>query len=364
MALTKAQIPVVGEPEITIEQFEDGKDFSFVATVALMPSPDVTGYEDIAVAVDAPELADSAVDERIQDIVARKGKLVQITDRSHVVQDDTVQGKISCVLVETGQEFTPEPITFRLGVKHLPKAVEDSILGSSVGAVIDEVGVFPQESPAKSLSGKETRVKFELESIHSWEIPALTDELVTEVCKDLKVEGINTVQAFRERVEDLMRKDLEAEHENAVNAAILKQLCQRNQFLIPQILLDNEIRAMLIRFGIINVSQNDVSEVDVSGYRERLNEVASDRVRSIIITDAIVKKKGIEVSEEERSQAIREMVLKSDQSHEEIMKMLRKKEVYNNFLQELLRDKLMKELREQASITLLPKSDQPKINQG
>jgi trigger factor len=362
--LTEAEIPLVGEPEITIEQFEDGKDFSFVAIVAIMPSPDVTGYEDISVAVDAPELLDSAVDERIQDLIARRGKLVQITDRSHVIQNDIVQGKISCTVVETGQDFAPEPITFRLGVNHLPKSVEDRIIGSSVGMVIDEVGVFPEESPTKSLIGKETRVKFELESIHSWELPVLTDELVTEVCKDLKVDGINTVQAFRERVVELMRKDLENEHENAVNAAILKQLCQCNQFLIPQILLDNEIRSMLIRVGVLDPSRYDVSEIDVSKYRERLNEIADERVRSTIIIDAIVKKKGKEVSEQEKAEAIRNIALTGNQSEEEVIKKLRKQEIYNNFTRELLRDKLIKELRDKATITLLPKSEKREQLEG
>jgi len=84
----------------------------------------------------------------------------------------------------------------------------------------------------------------------------------------------------------------------------LDQLLEKNDFSVPQAMIDDEIRGLLIRNGVIDPSKTDPAKISVEAFREQLGEVASKRVKTAIVVDRIADKENLAATDEDLDKAI------------------------------------------------------------
>jgi len=339
------KIDMVGSPEIDVASFEPGKEIEYTAQISIFPRPEIAGYEQVAVSAPRGEVTDKDVDgvvERMREVRATPRKL---EFRNTAQKGDVVDASL---LVELeGEEPTrPEPLVVGLGEGRIPAELEEGIVGMEVGTAKEIVVTVPDDHQNKQMAGKKVTYKVTLNSLSEKVLPELTDDFV----KSLNLEP-KTILELRVQV----RKDLEAQSEReakeAAHMAILDELMKRNDFQVPQVIIDDEIRSMLVRNNFIDPQKTNPESISMEPFRERLGEMALKRVRSALVVDRIAEKENIRASEEDLQTHIAQVAEQNQLPLEEVRKFFMNAERKMNLLVELTRTRVLDFLLDKAAVT-------------
>jgi FKBP-type peptidyl-prolyl cis-trans isomerase (trigger factor) len=133
----------------------------------------------------------------------------------------------------------------------------------------------------------------EVKSISLFIVPELTDEYAQE----LKLG--ETVAEMRAKLETDLKKVFDDRNRNRKLEAVLTEIEKNNPFEIPQVLIDEEIRSILVERKFINPKKTDPKKIDVTRFRGFLGSEAETRVRNFIILERIEEQEGFEASDED-----------------------------------------------------------------
>jgi trigger factor len=335
------ELAAVGGPELDDIDHEDGADLSYTAKVFLYPEPTISGYDSLKVEAPRVESGTEQVDKVLERICESKASYEPLAFRTESKPGDTIEATLK--VREGESDFSkPEPGRFVLGDGNLPKEVEDQLTGVEIGAVKEVTVTFPADHEQKELQGKTLTYWIQVDSLLEKKVPELTDDFVKELESDS-----NTVLELRVEVGKRLEEEVEEEQKMAVHTALLEKISEQNEFQIPPALVDDEIRIVLVRYGMIDPQKQDWRQVDVSNFRGQLGEMAEKRVRTSIIIDRIVKQEDITVNEDEMAKELEKM-----KGAEEATKMLAgmRPEQKEEMQLELARNKALEMIRDKAKI--------------
>ena len=346
----KNELDVLGSPELEIESVEPGKNLEFRATVALFPKPDVKNYDSFSVKVEKRQATDSEVDEQIERLRVSKATVRPITGRTTSHKGDVA--KLSLQIAIEGQPpARPEPAVIVLGEGRLPSEVEDALLGCEVGQERVVESKIPDTYRDPDLRGKPATYKMTLESLSERLLPEVDDAFARSVSEQL-----GTLLELRLKVRESLEQEYERQARVDAESAVLDQLVAANQFEVPQPLVDDEIRSLLVRMGAVDQRKTDVRQISVEPLRAELQDSALKRVQTAILVDRIGQIENLMATEDELRERVRELASSSQVSEEEVTKFLAKEGRLVNLMLELTRTKVIAFLMKRTSVAYEPKS--------
>jgi trigger factor len=191
-----------------------------------------------------------------------------------------------------------EGVTVRLAQGKIEEGFLPALVGRKIGETVELDEPFPQDHRNPALRGKVAHMKVTLKGLRARQVPAADDALA----KQVGIEGIETMDALRER----MKKDLTAREqkkaESALRDSLLKAALERNQFEVPPSMVERAIDTMLEgtaeRFARMGVDMRQL-ELDVAKLRADLREQALFQVRGALLLDAIAEAEKVEVSDDD-----------------------------------------------------------------
>lgn len=346
-AVQNHELDMVGEPEIDIISVEPGASVEYKANIFLFPTPEISHYEAFEVEVPRGEVEDKDVDEHIDQLRDSKATPQKLEFRTKAEKGDIVDASIE-VIVEGSDESRPEPVVIELGSGRLPAELEDGIVGMEIGEM-KEIGEALPDDKEDNASGRKYKVL--LSGLSEKVLPELNDEFA----KNAGIEGVETVLELRLKVREQIAEKVEEETRSETHAAILKQLVERNEFVVPQIMVDNEIRHMLVQAGLLNPQQTDPARISVESFRQHFNENALSRVRTAIAVDRVAEQENLAVSDDELETAMNDLADKSGMPLEDIKKHFADESQALNFRLDQTRNKVLEFLQSRAKINYTEK---------
>ncbi|HIQ12217.1 MAG TPA: trigger factor [Caldilineales bacterium] len=205
---------------------------------------------------------------------------------------------------------------------------------------------FPEDSDSP-WAGKTTEFEVEVKGVKADELPELTDELVAENTE------YETVEAFKEAVEEAARAHLARDAEQKFNAELSEKLKKGATIryapatLAREVeLLEREREDIYKAYGFESTQQLlDLQGKSMEAYRKELEPDARTRLEDRLLLDAIAEREGFEVTQYELEQYIRDASLDSSQT-EELIEAMQSNEGYREFIREIvLRRKAFKLLK-------------------
>jgi len=345
----KAQIkehdfqPIV-MPDVSIDECKKGGDVKYTATVILEPKPEITGYDAIAVEVEVKkEITDVDIDKAIDVTRNRLAKVEKIEDRNVANEGDVVV--LSCQVQKEGQEPTkPESIRGTLGAEELPNEIDEAVKGMIIGEKKVVQKVFTEEEMKKNPEA----FSFNIELIELYQKikPELTDEFVVE----LGFKDIKTVEEYKKDIKTHLERGAESHYKDSISEAIMAVLREKNQFVIPQVMIDEEIRQLIVNSGSINLKDVNVEEIDLEPFRPQLGNYAKNIVQNTIILKAIADKENLKAEEADIEARVGEMAKRYGVENELIKNYLFNKERQFLTMMEIVRDKVFNFLRERTTV--------------
>ncbi len=348
--ITENEIHSVGEPELDFEQPVAGKDFVYTANVFLFPSPEISGYEGLDVEIESSGVTDEDVDKSLQSILESRAKFEKITDRDVAKEGDVIDAMLT-VSAEGEEPGQPEPLVVGLGEGKLPEELEKGIVGMKIGETKLIEATIPEDHKNEELRGKKTNYNVELKAISEKVLPELTDALAAELAPALGADkDIGTVLELKIKLRENLEREKEDEELADTQARILEALLEKNDFAVPQSLVDNEIRNILVRYGLIDPKKMDVSQVPVDAFRENLEPEAKKRVQTSVLVDRIAEQEKLIASEEDIKNAIEEIAQKNNLPVDEVKQFFSDRNRAMSFTVEQTRNKVLEFLLSKTKV--------------
>ena len=349
-AYEQHKLEVVGEPEVDLKEVEPAKALEFTAKVALYPQPAISNYLNRSVKVAKKEIGDKEVSESLERLRESKAELKPIEDRKQAQKKDVVALSVA-VQVEGGEASRPEPFVDELGLGKLPAAVEDAIVGMNVGDSQDIQTAIPEDHANADLRGKQTTHTVTLHGIFTKNMPEINDEFV-----QLTGMGVETVDALKAKLKEQLTTQATDELKNETQGALLDLLVKENPFKVPQVLVDDEIRGIVARYGFAGRDAKPES-IDIQMFRPQFEEFALNRIRCAIIIDRIGSLEEIKVEESDRDKMIQSIAEQNGSTVEATRKSLLEKSRIMGFLLEVRRTKILEHLMDKTTVQYVDPSE-------
>lgn len=346
-------IDIVGTPEIDLSSFAPEKDMEFTAQLSVFPSPEIDSYGDLQVTVAKQGVTDKQVADEVERLRKAKANVTKREDRTVAQTGDVVDLDLA-VEYDGESGVRPEPLVVALGDGRLPKELEDGIVGMQIGEsrVINAAQAAEQEcsdpecdhTDHADANRRSARYTVKLNGLFERTLPEADDQFAAAVDPECK-----TILELRLKIRAAFEKSAKAASDSDAKAKIIDALVDRNQFKVPQALIDDELRSMIARSGL--VAADKVDGVDLEPYRNELGEMALKRVRGAIVIDRIGQKESIKAEKEDIEREINELAARAQVSAEQARAYVTDKSRVVGFLMEITRTKVLDFLLSKANIT-------------
>jgi trigger factor len=346
-------IDMIGEPELDVPAIEPGKELTFTAQISVFPKPEIADYSKVSVEVLKREVKSEDLDQQMKKLLETKATIKKIDDRDTVKKSDVIDAQLT-VAIEGQEESTrPEPLQVQVGESMLPEDLDQGILGMKIGEQKTIDGKVPDSYREVNLRGAPAKYTITINGISEKILPELDDQFVASLERSAK-----TVAELKKELNDQLDLENKKSQANDIQVAVLDKLVEANQFDVPQVLIDEEVRALLVRFGMVNPQQVDVNKIDVSHFRAGLGEIAAKRVRGSIIIDRIAEKEKITATPEEFEKWCIDFAAQNSLPADDVKKYFGTKERIAQQMAEIVREKTLESLRDRAKVSFVDKIEE------
>ncbi len=349
-AVEKEGLDPVVHPEIQEVNFGDDGTFTYVAMVDVKPEIDLKGHKGLEIEKPITEVTDAEVDEEIEKLRREQAVLRSADDDHGVVMDDVVivdfQGFHNGKAMK---EVHNEDYSVDVGAKNLGEEFEEKLLGMKKGETTLYEIDFPADYPNPILGGKTVEFKVDVKDIKERIKPELDDEFA----KDID-EAHATLADLRAAIMADLKEKKETALEGDLDDRIMHKLIELNPFDIPERLVAYEIQEMikqteenLKRSGLTLESAGIKMEDLVA----RNREVAEKRVQGDFLLKKVAEVEEIKLADEDIERGYQRIAGEYNMTVAEVKGYFKRREEVLPFLNELLNEKILKFLRDEANIT-------------
>ena len=322
-AAAGTRIRPIAAPEYEYElPASENEDFQFTATVPVQPKPEPADWTELEVPYAEPEIPEGLIDQELEELRASVAELAPVEGRPARTGDVLVVDALD----EAGEG--QRDLVVELGSGRLVEEIERALTGASQGETKDvEFELADGSTGTATVEVKELKEKV---------LPPLDDDLAKAASE------FDTLDELRADIERRIREVLEEEAETQFRSAAVDTLVEASNVQVGGPLVEARTRELLNglgrsleRRGISAEAYFQLSGQTADELVERMGAEAALSVARELVLEAVADKLGLEVSDEEIEELIREQAaLQGDDADEAV------KQVFADGREEILRNDL------------------------
>ncbi|PAF34408.1 trigger factor [Terribacillus saccharophilus] len=323
-AVEETGIEPVAQPDVDLEQIEQGKELIFKATVAIKPEVELGDYKGLEVEAEDTTVTDEDVEKEIDALRNRQAELV-VKEEGTAAEGDTVvidfEGFVDGEAFEGGKA---ENHSLEIGSGSFIPGFEEQLVGKESGSESDITVTFPEEYHAAELAGKEAVFKVKIHEIKAKELPELDDEFAKDV--DEEVESLD---ALRKKTKNRLQEEKTTAAENNKREQLINLATDNAKVEVPDAMVDTELDRMVREFeqrlqmqGMTLEMYAQFSGQDEAALREQMKEDAGKRVKTNLTLEAIAQAENVEVTDEDVNTELEKMAEMYQTDKEQLTQML------------------------------------------
>ena len=309
----KEGLTVVSQPKVTDLKIEEGQPLRFKATFEVLPPIEVSGYKEVR--AEKPEIAvtDDEVEAYLKQLQEQQATFSAVEGRP--LQDgDFAQVSLDSRPKEETADMKPsklDDILVHIGGENTVKEFTENLRGATAGDDRTFDVTYADDYQDERLRGKTLSYSVHIKGIKQKSLPELNDEFAKEVGE---FKDLGELKAkIREQMEH--EKKHHAEHE--AKDKLMDELVRRNEFPVPEALVERQIDLRLERglraLAAQGMRAEDMKKLDFARLRAGQKEAATKEVKASLILDRIAEAEKIEVSEDELEKEVQALATQSKQ---------------------------------------------------
>lgn len=340
-ALEKEKISMAGFPQI--EKISENNELEYQATFEVYPEFTVNDVSGAKIIKQVAEIQVQDVEKVLHKLQEQYMDWVEVnrpTQNGDKIRID-FEGKIN------GEKFqggSAKNFTLVLGSKNMIPGFEEGLIGKKIGESNDINVTFPENYQVKELAGKEATFTVVVLGVYEGKLPEVNDEFAKKL-------DIESVAKLREEVEKNMQRELEHRSRENLRQQVLKILEEKNPILLPQSLVDAEIRQMQTMF-LKKMSPNtqiDPKQLDKLP-REHFEPEAKRRVLFGLIFSEIIKDKKLTPDNQKVRKKLEDLAASYDDSAQALQYYFQNPEIMKQIEASALEEQVIDILIENAQV--------------
>ncbi|MBE9906444.1 trigger factor [Enterococcus casseliflavus] len=309
-AVKEAGIDPVAQPKIDVDSMEKGQDWVIKAEVTVKPEVKLGDYKELTVEKQDREVTEEDVDARIKREQEAQAELVIKEDEAAENGDTVVIDFEGFLGEETFEGGKGENYSLELGSNSFIPGFEEQLVGTKAGDSKDVTVTFPEDYQAEDLAGKEAVFKVTVHEVKAKELPELDDEFAKDVD-----DSVESLAELKEKYRAELTETKEKAAEDAKDEAAIRQAVENAEiFELPHSMVHDEVHRSMDEF-LNNMQRQGISPemyYQLTGSTEadlhtQFEGEAETRVKTNLVIEAIAKAEGLEATEEDIENEIKEL---------------------------------------------------------
>lgn len=333
---------VLGQPGL--KKYEkQGDTIHFEVDIATSPVIDIDiDFSDILPSYTKPQANPQAIETRMVEFATKQAPFTSIAQpRALQVGDIALidfTGYINGTPFEGGKA---EKFPLKIGSKSFIPGFEDQMIGMAYNEEKTITVTFPETYGSADLAGKETQFVIKLHEIQEQKTPDLDDAFAQQILSDKTA----TLETLREKLGDqIVAQELSELYMNELKPIIVHGLLGKFDFTLPNNIVEQEINAK-VRERIQTLPAETQKEIieDKNKFltlRNSVEQEAKNTIKIALIVEAMAKKEGIDVDENEAISALTYQAMMAGQDAHELVNYYRQNNLMNSVIMGLTEDKL------------------------
>ena len=307
----------VSQPRVTDLHIHDGEPLRFKANFEVMPELKVQGYKELR--ADKPEItvSDQEVEETLNGLREQHATYASVEGRP-LADGDFAQVALDGTPKDgEGKPVHVDDVLVEIGGKNTMPEFNQNLRGAAAGEEKTFDVVYPQDYSDQRLAGRTFTYTVKVLSIKQKSLPELNDDFA----KELGAEFSN-IEDVKKRIREGMEAEKKHRAEHEAKDKLIAELIQRNDFPVPESLVEHQIDVRLERglraLAAQGMRAEDLKKMDLNRLRAGQREQAVQEVKSSLLLDKVAEEEKIEVSDEEINMEIEALAQQSKQTPEAI----------------------------------------------
>jgi trigger factor len=348
-AVREQDLAPIADPEIDLEQAEDGKPLIFTATVEVRPRLELTDYS--GVRIDRPDtsVSDQEVDDWVGRLRERFAEL-EPAERAATSDDYVVMDVRATHEGEEVEQLTRSDYLHRVGSGEFGPVLDGEIPGTKPGDIIEFDQALDAAAGAPE-SAAPVHLRVLVKEVKVKKLPPLDDDLAKTASE---FDTLDELRAdLREKIHDLK----ERESVGILRDRVLDALVSRTEVDLPETLIEHETEHRVAeatsraeRSGLTLAQVLETQGWDEDRFRADARDHAVRAITSDLVLEAVARAEEIEVTADEIGTEINALAQAYQREPKELAKQLDRSGQIVTLASDIIRTKALDLLVEQADI--------------
>jgi trigger factor len=319
----------VSQPRVTDLHLLDGEPLRFKAAFEVLPEIKLEGYKELR--ADKPEIAvsEADVEQALADLRERHasfnpvegraladGDFAQVSLDGHPKAETKSEQKSGEAKSSEGQPVHMDEVLVEIAGQNTMPEFTEHLRGTSAGDERTFDVNYPDDTQDKRLAGKTFSYTVKVQSIKQKSLPELNDEFAKQLGE------FQTVDDLRKAVREQMESERKHEAEHTAKEKLVADLIQRNDFEVPDSLIEQQIDIRIERglraLAAQGLTAEQMKKLDLSRLRGAQREQAIHDVKAALLLERVAEEENIQVGEEEFDRELESLARQSKQTSEAV----------------------------------------------
>jgi trigger factor len=312
----------VSQPRVTDLHIHDGEPLTFKATFEVLPEIQVDGYKDLR--AEKPEIAvtDEETEQALNSVREQHATYTTVEGRP-LAEGDFAQASMDGkpkdgkdVADAKANPVHMDDVLIEIGGKNTVPEFSQNLTGASAGDERTFDVSYAEDISDKRLAGKTFVYTVKVNGIKQKSLPELNDDFAKELGEFTSLDQVR--KQIRENMEAERRHNAEREAKDKLVAELVK----RNDFEVPESLVERQIDLRLERglraLAAQGMKMEDLKKMDLPRLRAGQRDQAVHDVKSSLLLERVADLEKIEASDEELNRELESLAQQSKQTSEAV----------------------------------------------
>ena len=312
----KRGLQPVSRPRVSDLRVADGEPLRFKASFEVMPEVRVSGYEELRAEKTDTSVSDQEVEDELGRLREQHATYSAVDDRELRDGDFAQVSLLGTPLSGEGKPVAMDEVLVEIGGATTVREFSDNLRGARPGEERRFDVTYPEDFSDRRLAGKKFAYAITIKAIKQKVLPELNDDLAKEAG------DFQSLDELRRKIREQLEAGKKHAAEHAAKDKLVDELVRRNDFPVPEALVEHQVDVRLERglraLAAQGMRTEDMKKMDFSRLRAGQREAALREVKASLLLEKIADQEKIEVTDEEINQEIESLAKQMQQTPEAV----------------------------------------------
>jgi trigger factor len=306
----------ISQPRVTDLHLHEGEPLRFKAAFEVLPEIKLEGYKELR--ADKPEVivSDADVDQALAELREQHATFNPLEGRALSDGDFAQVSLDGHPHSGEGQPVHMDEVLVEIAGKNTMPEFTEHLRQANVGDERTFDVNYPDDAQDKRLAGKTFSYSVKVNAIKQKSLPELNEEFAKQLGE------FSTVDDIRQRIREQIEFERKHQAERESKDKLVVELIRRNDFEVPEALIENQIDIRIERglraLAAQGLTAEQMKKMDLHRLRGGQREQAVHDVKASLLLEKVADEEQIQVSDEELDQEVESLAKQTKQTVEAV----------------------------------------------